>query len=74
MHAAAMGSPSDGDLYIIPPGATGVWSSKDTWVALYASTDWIFRQPRPGWLAYVADTDTFVRFAAGSPSAWIAFP
>lgn len=68
------GSPSDGDRYIIPAGATGVWSSKEGQIALYLSTDWVYVLPRAGWMAYVQDEDAYVRYATGSPSAWIAFP
>lgn len=55
------GSPTDGDTYIIPAGATGVWASRDNQIAIYRGppTDaWEFYNPvdfRSRLLCYIED-------------------
>ncbi|WP_160113650.1 DUF2793 domain-containing protein [Phyllobacterium salinisoli] len=50
----------EGDRYIVPSGATGVWAGKDGAVASLADGAWLFFTPEEGWLAWVADEDVLV--------------
>nr|WP_312578332.1 DUF2793 domain-containing protein [Sedimentibacter sp.] len=45
-------TPVKGDRYIIPAGATGVWSSKTNQIANY-NTSWEFFAPQEGWSTYI---------------------
>lgn len=49
-------SPEDGDRYIIPAGATGVWASKVGRIAYYTNDQWLYFQPKKGWYQRVFDT------------------
>lgn len=71
---APPGSPADGDRHIIAAGPSGSWADQDHKIALYAGTDWLIIAPEPGWLFYVAAEDIYVKYAPGSPTAWIAYP
>jgi hypothetical protein len=71
---APPGSPSDGDVYLIGSNPSGDWANKDFQIALYAGSDWLYIQPRAGWLFYLDDEGLYYQYAAGSPSAWIAYP
>lgn len=68
------GSPGDGDCYIVGQGASADWAGEENKIAIFLGTDWYFVTPKPGYFAYVIDEDAYVRYAAGSPSDWIAFP
>lgn len=48
-------SPTLGDRYIIPSGATGAWAGRTNQVAVFLVGGWQFMQPKAGWLFYVAD-------------------
>jgi len=66
-------SPTVGDRYILPAGATGTnWAGHDTEVAIFTILDagnaWEFRVPKLGWLAFVQD-ESIVYF--WNASAWI---
>lgn len=57
---AEPGSPADGDLYLVPTGATGTdWAGEDGKLARYSGVlpGWEFFTPLEGWLLYVLDTD-----------------
>lgn len=47
-------SPVSGDRYIVPTGATGVWSGKTNQIAEYTAS-WVYYTPAVGWTAYVDD-------------------
>lgn len=47
-------SPLNGDRYIIPSGATGVWAGKTGQIAEYTTT-WAYYTPVIGWTCYVDD-------------------
>jgi len=59
-------SPAAGDRYIIPTGATGVWSTHVGKVARYNEGAWEIYTPLKGWLAYVQDVDVHVFFDGAS--------
>lgn len=48
-------SPTEGDRYIIPSGATGVWSGHDGKIARYIEGEWELYTPAAGWQAWVQD-------------------
>lgn len=49
-------SPEEGDRYIIPVGATGVWANKVGRIAYFANDQWLYFQPNKGWYQRVFDT------------------
>lgn len=48
-------SPANGDSYIIPTGATGVWSTHIGEIAYYATNAWRYISPQNGLYYYVVD-------------------
>jgi|CEGC01.1.fsa_nt_gi hypothetical protein len=67
--SGAPASPTSGDRYIVPVGATGVWDGKDGKIARYNVDAWEFFTASAGWVAQVLDTGHRLRF---SGSAWVA--
>ena len=65
-------SPTDGDRYIIPSGATGAWAGKTNQVAVRINGAWEYYAPKVGWLAYVIDEDKLVVYKATGWSAGVA--
>ena len=57
---ALPGSPTDGDIYIVPTGET---NGDD--VAIRDNGAWVYLTPNDGWRAWVADTDSFVYWDGG---------
>ena len=55
-------SPVAGDRYIIPTGATGVWSTHVGKVARYNEGTWEIYTPLKGWFAYTQDVETYLLF------------
>jgi hypothetical protein len=66
---APPGSPSDGDTYIVPTGATGAWSGYATKIAVYRRGAWLFYTPSNAMFLKVVDAGAFYFFNAGT-SAW----
>ena len=60
-------SPSKGDRYIIPSGATGTWADKANQIAEYETT-WAFYTPQVGWTAYVDDEQ---KIYSWNGTAWV---
>lgn len=52
--AAAPPAPDEGDRHIVAAGATGAWGGRDGDIAAWLDGAWVFIEPKPGWLAYVA--------------------
>ncbi len=46
-------SPTKNDRYLIPTGATGVWSGKTNQIAHYNGSAWEYYVPETGWSVYV---------------------
>lgn len=46
------GSPTAGDKYIVPSGASGAWSGQTNKIALYVNAGWTFYTPKAGWKVY----------------------
>lgn len=66
------GSPAEGDVYLVPSGATGAWAGHEFQIAYY-SGGWQFLSPFVGWVAFVSDEDDYFRYTSGSPSGWELF-
>lgn len=62
-------SPTEGDRYIIPAGATGAWSGKTGQIAVRINGAWEYHVPQVGWLAYIEDED---KLAVFKPAGWSA--
>lgn len=61
-------APSEGDVYVIANGATGVWLGRDQQIAFYVG-GWHYVTPQQGWLGYVAADSNYYRYEGG---AWVA--
>ncbi len=59
---APLGSPADGDRYIVASGATGDWAGWDLNIALWTDGAWLRLPPRAGWRAWVEDEDVLLVF------------
>ncbi len=63
------GSPTNGDRYILPAGATGAaWAGHDTEIAIFINNIWEFHVPKLAWLAFVQDEELVYFWNA---TAWI---
>lgn len=60
-------TPSDGDRYIVPAGATGLWGGQTNAIAVRQNGVWVFYTPRPGWLAIDLSASRLLRYTG---SAW----
>ncbi|UQZ33664.1 hypothetical protein C2I18_08990 [Paenibacillus sp. PK3_47] len=61
-------APAEGDRYIIPSAATGVWAGKGSQIAEYQSAAWAYYAPAVGWTAYVDDEQ---KIYSWNGSAWV---
>lgn len=55
--AAPPGSPTEGDRYLIPTGATGAWAGQDGDITTYVAGVWTFETPTEGWTVWAEDAD-----------------
>lgn len=55
-------SAADGERYLVPTAATGIWAGWDNAIALRLDGGWRRINPGTGWIAWIADEDTFVAF------------
>jgi len=46
------GSPSEGDVYLVGSGASGVWTGEDDSIAFFFA-DWFFLSPIEGWTIWI---------------------
>ena len=65
-------SPVDGDRYIIPAAATGVWAGKTNQIAARIADVWEYHTPKIGWLCYIEDEAKLSAYKATGWSAGIA--
>jgi hypothetical protein len=63
-------SPVEGDRYIVPTGATGVWAAHIGRIAYFASSQWVYYQPNRGWYQRLWDTRQTVVWDG---SAWVVY-
>jgi Protein of unknown function (DUF2793) len=61
--------PVDGDRYLVPVAATGVWAGQTGKLALRLEGVWVFAVPREGWTLWVNDEDALLSF---NGAAWVA--
>lgn len=61
-------TPTVGDRYIIPTGATGAWVSKQTQIAEWNGSAWDFYVPQVGWTCYVDDEQ---KVYSWNGTAWV---
>ncbi len=59
-------TPSEGDAYLVPAGATGAWAGHDAAIALRQDGGWTYLAPQPGWRAVVLDEEIAVIFLDGA--------
>ena len=60
--------PAQGEVWAIGAGAGGAWSGQDGALAVYAGNGWMFRSPRPGWIATLAGS---AELRVWDGAAWI---
>lgn len=64
-------TPSQGDRYIVPSGATGVWVGRTNDLAYFSGNSWSFFTPSEGWTAVIRNKGA-IKFRGGS---WVpTFP
>jgi hypothetical protein len=63
-------TPNDQDKYIVPSGASGVWTGKTDLIAVYQEngTTWTYTTPRTGWTVYSQADHTQYTY---NGSAWV---
>lgn len=62
-------TPLAGEAYLVPPGATGVWSGHANEIAAFQSGAWNFLEPGDGWQVFVRSDKTQMVFDTG---VWVA--
>ena len=67
--AVPPGSPAEGEVHLVGPGATGDWAGQDGQIAYYANGGWEFAPPYPGQRAWDAASGTGWTFTA---SGWVS--
>ncbi|GEP06014.1 DUF2793 domain-containing protein [Methylobacterium oxalidis] len=65
-RAAPPASPAEGDRYLLAAASpSGAWAGLAGQIVLFQDGVWTGLQPRPGWLAYVADEGELYLYAGG---------
>lgn len=59
-------SPTEGEAYLVPGGATGIWAGHAGAIAVFQSGAWEMLEPASGWLVYVKAERTQYVFDAGT--------
>ena len=65
-------SPVDGDRYLIPAAATGVWAGKTNQIAVRVAIAWEYYVPKVGWLCFIEDEAVLSAYKLAGWSAGIA--
>ena len=65
-------SPANGDRYIVPTAATGVWAGKTNQIAVRIDGTWEFHPPKVGWLCYIEDEAKLSAYKSTGWSAGVA--
>src|SRR3990167_5115027 len=63
------GSPAQGDAYLVPTGASGVWSTNVGKIALYVNTAWMYIIAKEGMTLWVKDENVRITYDG---AAWNA--
>jgi hypothetical protein len=64
--ATPPGSPANGERWIVPVGATGVWAGQTGLIAFWREGAWAFLAPAAGWRVHVEDERLTVVWADGA--------
>lgn len=64
-------SPMNGDRYLIPMGATGVWAQKTGQIAVRIANAWEYHTPKLGWLCFIADEEVLSAYKLSGWSSGI---
>lgn len=67
--AAPPTTPANGDRYIVPAAATGVWAGKANQIAVRIADAWEYHAPKIGWLCYIEDE---AKLSAYKSTGWSA--
>jgi Protein of unknown function (DUF2793) len=62
-------TPLEGERYLVPPAATGVWTTQIGKLALWLEGTWVYATPREGWQLWVSDENLLLTFDG---AAWVA--
>ena len=65
-------TPTDGDRYLVPTGATGVWAGKTDQVAVRIAGTWEYDVPQIGWIGLVEDEGVLSVYTASGWSPGIS--
>lgn len=61
------GSPADGDVYLVPAGATGSWAGQTGKMTMFVvGMGWIFATPKDGLVGLIVDEGLPVMYAGGT--------
>jgi hypothetical protein len=71
-QTAPPGSPAQGDRYIVPTGASGVWVGQTNKVAIYRDAAWVFFTPKTGWVAWIESEGLEAAFHLNAWQAYVA--
>ncbi|MFZ5930883.1 MAG: DUF2793 domain-containing protein [Pseudomonadota bacterium] len=63
---APPGSPAEGDRYLVANSPSGAWAGQAGKIAAWQAGAWVFRTPRNGWKAWVADEALPVFYDGGA--------
>ncbi|WP_052726462.1 DUF2793 domain-containing protein [Devosia epidermidihirudinis] len=61
-------SPVEGEAYLVPAGATGVWAGHSDQLTAFQSGTWMFYDPAPGWQVYLKADKALLVF---DTSGWV---
>ncbi|MDE2040721.1 MAG: DUF2793 domain-containing protein, partial [Elusimicrobia bacterium] len=63
-------SPAQGDSYLVPAGASGVWAAQVNAVAVWQYGAWAYYAPKNGWVAF--DTSAgYLKVYNSTAAAWV---
>ena len=58
-------TPEDGDRYLVPENAMGIWQGRANTIAIWTDQQWHFHAPNTVWLCYVREEDALVVLTKG---------
>ncbi|MAU40302.1 MAG: hypothetical protein CMF31_01650 [Kordiimonas sp.] len=59
-------SPEEGQCWVVATGGSGEWSGKETQIARWQGTGWVFHEPIEGQNVWASDRQIVGRFVSGS--------
>jgi hypothetical protein len=62
-------TPAEGERYLVPAAATGLWAGRSGQIAVFLAGVWVFAVPREGWQLWVASENVALTYDG---VAWIA--